>query len=116
MGTSSTRTPARPGDRSGLRRGKTTKPTAARDPLSLSPEAKASVQILIVGDERTLRDSCASLLKSEGYGVRVCGRGDEALEILKHSRFDIVLLDLTCPMCRGWSCSGRAWRHTTRPS
>ena len=69
-------------------------PTRPLDPLSLSPAAKASVQILIVDDERTLRESCASMLKHDGYNVRVCSRGDEALETLKRTRFDIVLLDL----------------------
>src|SRR5438094_3577852 len=71
-----------------------TQPIGLTDPLSLSPAAKASVQILIVDDERTLRESCASMLKHEGYNVRVCSRGEEALETLKRTRFDIVLLDL----------------------
>jgi DNA-binding NtrC family response regulator len=69
-------------------------PAAITDPLSLSRETKASIQVLIVDDERTLRESCASMLKNDGFNVRVCRRGDEALETLKRSRFDIVLLDL----------------------
>ena len=67
---------------------------AVTDPLSLSAETKASIQLLIVDDERTLRESCATMLKHAGFNVRVCRRGDEALETLRHSRFDIVLLDL----------------------
>jgi DNA-binding NtrC family response regulator len=67
---------------------------AVTDPLSLSAETKASIQLLIVDDERTLRESCATMLKQAGFNVRVCRRGDEALETLRHSRFDIVLLDL----------------------
>jgi len=69
-------------------------PPAAPDPLSLTPETKASLQILIVDDERTLRESCVSMLKHDGYNVRACARGDEALDTLKRVRFDIVLLDL----------------------
>ena len=69
-------------------------PTAVTDPLSLSPDTKASVQVLIVDDERTLRESCASMLTHDGFNVRACRRGDEALETLKRSPFDIVLLDL----------------------
>src|SRR5207302_1937437 len=61
----------------------------------------ASVQILIVDDERTLRESCASMLKHEGYNVRVCSRGEEALETLKRVRFDIVLLDLYMAQVQG---------------
>jgi DNA-binding NtrC family response regulator len=69
-------------------------PAAVTDPLSLSPETKASIQLLVIDDERTLRESCASMLKHDGFSVRVCRRGDEALETLKRSHFDIVLLDL----------------------
>jgi DNA-binding NtrC family response regulator len=78
-----------------------TQPLGITDPLSLTPAAKASVQILIVDDERTLRESCASMLKHEGYNVRVCSRGDEALETLKRTRFDIVLLDLYMAQVQG---------------
>lgn len=52
------------------------------------------MRILVVDDERTLRESTASFLTSDGYNVTVSGRGDEALDILKHRRFDVVLLDL----------------------
>src|SRR5205807_10413472 len=76
-------------------------PLGITDPLSLTPAAKASVQVLIVDDERTLRESCASMLKHEGYNVRVCSRGDEALETLKRTRFDIVLLDLYMAQVQG---------------
>src|SRR2546422_627402 len=78
-----------------------TQPLGITDPLSLTPAAKASVQVLIVDDERTLRESCASMLKHEGYNVRVCSRGDEALETLKRTRFDIVLLDLYMAQVQG---------------
>ena len=62
--------------------------------LSITPEDKAGLQILVVDDERTLRESCATVLEHEGYKVTVCGRAEEALEKLKRSRFDIVLADL----------------------
>jgi len=60
----------------------------------LTSEFKATVRALIVDDERTLRESCSSILEYEGYQVSVCGRGDEARDLLKRSQFDIVLLDL----------------------
>ena len=62
--------------------------------LALTPEDKASLQVLVVDDERTLRESCATVLEHDGYKVVVCGRGEEALEKLKFGRFDIVLADL----------------------
>jgi DNA-binding NtrC family response regulator len=62
--------------------------------LPISPEARASVTILIIDDERTLRESCATVLRAEGYNVTVCGRGSEALDLIKRRPFDIVLIDL----------------------
>lgn len=63
-------------------------------PLALDPEMKSTLRLLIVDDEHTLRDSCASVLRLEGYNVTTCGRGDEALEMLQKRQFDIVMLDL----------------------
>ncbi len=60
----------------------------------LDPRVRATIQVLVVDDEHTLRESCASLLESEGYQVTVSGRGEEAKELLERRRFDIVLLDL----------------------
>jgi len=62
--------------------------------LPVSPEARASVTILIIDDERTLRESCATVLRAEGYNVTVCGRGQEALDLIKRRPFDVVLIDL----------------------
>jgi len=62
--------------------------------VPVASAAKASIRVLVVDDERTLRDSCASVLEYEGYNVTVCSRGEEALELLKRRTFDIALLDL----------------------
>ena len=60
----------------------------------LTVELKSSIRVLIVDDERTLRDSCATVLQYEGYQVTVASRGEEAREMLRRTRFDIVFLDL----------------------
>ncbi len=65
-----------------------------RDPLSIPPEVKASIRILLVDDDRTLRDGCASVLKVEGFNVTSTGRGDEALDLVKKRKFDLILVDL----------------------
>ena len=67
---------------------------AGRDPLSIPSEVKASIRILIVDDERTLRESCASVLQMDGYNVTLIGRGEEALEAVRRRKFDIILVDL----------------------
>ena len=65
-----------------------------RDPLSISPEVKANLSLLIVDDDRTLREGCASVLQMDGFNVTTLGRGDEAIDLVKRRRFDIVLVDL----------------------
>src|SRR5882672_9433213 len=55
--------------------------------------ARSTVRILIVDDEDTLRESCASVLTHEGYDVTVSGKGRAAQELLKHRPFDIVMID-----------------------
>jgi DNA-binding NtrC family response regulator len=60
----------------------------------VGPEVRATLRILIIDDEHTLRESCASVLRIEGYDVSICSRGDDALEMVQRRTFDIVLLDL----------------------
>lgn len=60
----------------------------------IGPEVRAQIKILIVDDEHTLRESCASVLRLDGYDVTLCGRGDDAVELVQRRGFDIVLLDL----------------------
>ena len=66
----------------------------ARDPLAISADVKASLSLLIVDDDRTLREGCSSILEMDGYNVTTLGRGDEAVDMVKRRRFDIVLVDL----------------------
>ncbi|HEX2092739.1 MAG TPA: sigma-54 dependent transcriptional regulator [Longimicrobiaceae bacterium] len=76
------------------------------DILALPPEFKSTVRVLVVEDEHTLRESCASVLEHEGYDVTSCGRGDEAREILQRRSFDVVLLDLYMSQVDGMELLG----------
>jgi PleD family two-component response regulator len=67
---------------------------SSRDPLSIPSEIKASIRVLVVDDERTLRESCASVLQMDGYNVTLIGRGEEALETVRRRKFDVILVDL----------------------
>ena len=64
------------------------------DTVTIPMEQRASIRVLVVDDDRTLREGCASVLQLEGYNVVCSGRGDEALDLFRRSRFDIVMLDL----------------------
>jgi DNA-binding NtrC family response regulator len=65
-----------------------------RDPLAIPADVKASIRVLIVEDERTLRDGLTVTLRAEGYVVSAVGSGAEALDALNASPFDVVLTDL----------------------
>jgi DNA-binding NtrC family response regulator len=52
------------------------------------------MRALVVDDDRTLREGCASVLRSEGFVVEVSARGDEAIEMVRRSRFDIMFVDV----------------------
>jgi CheY-like chemotaxis protein len=43
-------------------------------------ESRASIRVLVIDDDRILREGCASVLQVEGYNVASSGRGDEAIE------------------------------------
>ena len=60
----------------------------------ISVADRNTIRILIIDDDRTLREGCASVLQVEGYNVTTCGRGDEALDMVRRAPYDIVMVDL----------------------
>jgi hypothetical protein len=49
-------------------------------------------RILVVADERPLRQSRVSLLEAENWVVESAGSDDDAMELLLTERFDLILL------------------------
>ncbi len=66
----------------------------AKPPEKAVTDRGTGLRILVVDDDRTLREGCASVLQMDGHAVTSSGRGEEALEMVKRRRFDIVLVDL----------------------
>ncbi|MGG7177983.1 response regulator transcription factor [Clostridium paraputrificum] len=59
-------------------------------------------KILIVDDEKEIRDLVEIYLKGEGYETVKAGDGEEALEILKEDEgIDLVILDIMMPKLNG---------------
>jgi len=58
---------------------------------------KSSYRILIVDDEQDLRANLEVALKQEGFDVVAAENGNEALEIARAERPDIMLLDVMMP-------------------
>ena len=70
-------------------------------------------EILVVDDERVLRNGIRSLLSGEGFTVRTARDGDEALKKIAEKRPDLVLLDVMMPKMNGFRCCERI-RETDR--
>jgi DNA-binding NtrC family response regulator len=64
------------------------------DLVAVDRELRSSIDVLVIDDEHSLRESCVSLLRTEGFSVTGSGRAHEALRLLRSRRFDMVLLDL----------------------
>ncbi|MBQ6395507.1 MAG: response regulator transcription factor [Atopobiaceae bacterium] len=63
--------------------------------------ASETKKILIVEDEKTIRDSVAAYLEREDYWVRGVGDGLSALEEFEKHGFDLIILDLMLPKMSG---------------
>jgi putative nucleotidyltransferase with HDIG domain len=64
-----------------------------------SPDEKP--RVLVVDDERLIRDVLASFLTMEGYEVETAEDGAVAIEELGRARFDVVVSDLKMPHVGG---------------
>lgn len=60
------------------------------------------MRVLIVEDDGSSNRSLASLLRSNGVIVDQVDRGDEALELVRHYDYDVVLADLVLPDMEGY--------------
>jgi CheY-like chemotaxis protein len=57
--------------------------------------------ILVVDDEPGMRALFSFMLGAKGYEVRTAGSGDEALQNVKSSPYDLVFLDVRMPYMNG---------------
>ena len=72
-------------------------------------------RVLIVEDERDIRDLVVLHLQRDGYQVSTAGSGEEALLQVKHSPPDLVLLDLMLPGMTGSRSAAGLRRSRPRP-
>src|SRR5229473_392617 len=59
------------------------------------------MNILIVDDEQSIRETCATVSEQCGMKPVVVATAEEALEVLEHSAVDILLTDLKLPLING---------------
>ena len=68
-----------------------------------SAKGKGSARILIVDDEKSVKESTAALLRGKGYKVVTAKDGGEAVEYYAKSweHIDLVILDMNMPVMNG---------------
>jgi CheY-like chemotaxis protein len=66
-----------------------------------------SRRILVVEDNRAIRNLVSQILGFMGFEVSLAGNGVEALSLFIESAFDLVLTDLEMPIMDGWSLTHR---------
>jgi DNA-binding response OmpR family regulator len=81
------------------------KPVQAQDPAS----------ILVVDDEKTLRDTLEYNLRREGYRVLVAADGIEALRVAFSERPDLIILDIMLPGMSGFDVCRAVRKELSMP-
>ena len=61
----------------------------------------SQVNILVIDDEESMRDSCQQVLCRDGNIVKVAENGSAGLAMLKRESFDLIILDLKMPGLSG---------------
>lgn len=69
--------------------------------------------ILVVEDEKRIRDAIATYLKNAGFDVIEADNGKTAIELFEDNNIDLVILDVMLPMLDGWTVLRRI-RETSK--
>src|SRR5260370_16024740 len=59
-------------------------------------------RILVVEDDRALRNALVSALQSGGFEVEFAADGSAGVQALRSKTYDVVLLDIGLPFVDGW--------------
>src|SRR4051812_9639558 len=69
--------------------------------------------ILVVEDDDAIRGLVSEVLRDDEYQVQEATNGVEALEALRDTRPDLIVLDLMMPVMDGWTfveeCRKKSW-------
>ena len=71
--------------------------------LQTGPPAaiEAPARVLVVDDERSMRELLSIVLRRDGYEVLIAEDGAAAVEVLKKERIDILITDIRMPQMNG---------------
>jgi DNA-binding response OmpR family regulator len=72
-------------------------------------------KILVVEDDKTLREVYATILKFSNYNAETASNGRVALDMCKENHYDVILLDLMMPILDGVGFLKQARLKETSP-
>jgi len=71
------------------------------EPGTGNPERGTAAKLLVVDDERSMRELLSIVLRREGYDVTLAENGRVALDHLERGRFDLLVSDIKMPDMTG---------------
>ncbi|HEX7411652.1 MAG TPA: response regulator, partial [Bacteroidales bacterium] len=72
-------------------------------------------RILVVDDERSIRNTLREILEYEKYQVEEAEDGPTALGLLENTTYDVILCDIKMPQMDGMDVLEKALRITDTP-
>ena len=72
-------------------------------------------KILVIDDERSIRNTIKEILEYEKYQVLAAVDGSEGLELIEQTSFDAILCDIKMPEMDGMEVLGKALKMTDSP-
>jgi DNA-binding response OmpR family regulator len=90
-----------------------------RTPLALSQEVDepgTKIPLLIVDDERAIRDLLAHIAEREGFEVDTARDGLDAWEMLQRKQYVLAIIDLMMPRLSGYELVQRISTLDPRPT
>jgi two-component system chemotaxis response regulator CheY len=73
-----------------------------------------SARVLVVDDDKGIREFVRTVLSDEGYDVAEATDGQQALDRVAQRRPDVILLDMRMPVMDGWEFA-RTYREQPGP-
>ena len=75
--------------------------TVNSEPGTRNPEPATRAKLLVVDDERSMRELLSIVLRREGYDVTLAENGRAAIDHLERGRFDLLISDIKMPDMTG---------------
>jgi CheY-like chemotaxis protein len=80
---------------------------AFEEQIAANKHQRCSRRILLVDDQRSVREAIGFLLRLDGYAVIEAMDGALALDMFLHEHFDLVITDLEMPNMKGTELAAR---------